>query len=650
MSSEYKYVPYSSFLTIAMSVFFLNAGGVSAQEKNVPFSTDQIIFLPNDTMLPLKQKEVAVELTAEDLSKIESASGEGMKSTQSEEQAEIKTLPQINPVTDVFEDRENNEISVKEDNVRALPVQSSSQMQPIVEGGAQASSFDTAMPEKANNAVSSEKAAHEASLKALAVMPTLQDKADVSTSSQALSSAELPEANTSGYKSSDTDLARNEMFWRSMGLTFENSPVLQRERENVRFAYEKVFEARTGWLPNISAEAGITSSYYNYDSAGNTDETVKSASMGVQQPIYRSGRVLHALKKEEFNAQSAYFDYINSVQNTLLSYVTAYIDVVTAKSSLEYNKANVDRITRQNAATQKEYEVGLLTLTDVSQSKARLSLAQSDYIQAQGYLQQKLAIFTEVTGLNLSEKDFVFPTIEFSALLGDSFPKTLREAQFAALENNPNRKSSLLQIKAAQANVELNKSELYPEISLSGSVARQDTGALSSDNGVSSATIGLVASIPIYDSGLTKSRIRQSKIEKFSQYDNDTSVKREIVQTVTTAYQDYLTAKAVIESSKAGLEAAKTAREGVYSEREVGTRTVLDALDADQELLNAQVQLITAKRNLLLGKFQLLSAMGDLTPDVLPLKPHFDDKLNQEFSALSFKQLFSSDVEPMDNY
>ncbi|PJF38089.1 MAG: hypothetical protein CUN55_18780, partial [Phototrophicales bacterium] len=151
---------------------------------------------------------------------------------------------------------------------------------------------------------------------------------------------------------------------------------------------------------------------YDYDSAGNTDETVKSASVGVQQPIYRSGRVLHALKKEEFNAQSAYFDYLDILQNTILDYVTAYIDVVTAKASLEYNKTNVDRITRQNMATQKEYEVGLLTLTDVSQSKARLSLAQSDYIQAQGFLQQKLAKFTEVTGVTLSESDFVFPDIE----------------------------------------------------------------------------------------------------------------------------------------------------------------------------------------------------------------------------------------------
>lgn len=615
-----------------------------------PFSADQIIFLPNDTTSTISKKEVEVYLSQEDIAAIEVAAGESIENTIAEEQNEIEQLSDRNEVTDVFKTNDSAEtqdtisvdsesIKTKDINISTFPAnQTASKMEPILEG-------DPEAPE----------------------MPT---KDDVSEIAPAVTAKEFEEAEKEEVREEQTETAlsnakseiitttpktldpisRQELFWKTLEQTFENNPILQRERENVRLAYEQVFEARTGWLPNISAEAGISGVYNDYDSGGSTDETIKSASLGVQQPIYRSGRVQHALKREEYNAQSAYFTYLDSVQSVLLSYITAYIDVVTAKSSLEFNKANVERLQQQNEATQKEFDVGLLTLTDVSQSKARLSQARSDYIQAEGFLQQRLAIFTEITGLDLALNDFVFPDVNFDQVLSAPLPKTLRESQFIALENNPVRKASLLQIKAAQANIELNKSELYPEISLSGSVERQDDGALSSSNGQSSAIIGLVASIPIYDAGLTKSRIRQSKIQKFSQYDNDLAVKRQVTQTVTSAYQDFLTAQAVIDSSEAQLEAARTAREGVYSEREVGARTVLDALDADQELLNAQVQLVTARRNLLVGKFALLAAMGYLTPEVLPLESHFNDNLQQEFSTLGFKQLFSSDVQPMDNY
>jgi TolC family type I secretion outer membrane protein len=628
--------------SIAALALVTGANLSKAQETEVKnFSTDQIIFLPNDTAGPNVQKEVEVYLSPEDLAAIEAAAGESIEDTMSEEQNELEHLSERNEITEVFEKNDSfetapassaNPVANEEVNIDAIPPQQKAQiMEPILEGD------PDAPVSEAKPAVSA--AAFETAERQ-EILEETSETAIANAKSEFITNRSEPLA----------PINRQELFWKTLEQTFENNPILQRERENVRLAYEQVFEARTGWLPNISAEAGISGVYNDYDSRGSTDETIKSASLGVQQPIYRSGRVQHALKREEFNAQSAYFTYLDSVQSVLLSYITAYIDVVTAKSSLEFNKSNVERLQRQNEATQKEFDVGLLTLTDVSQAKARLSQARSDYIQAEGFLQQRLAIFTEITGLDLALNDFVFPDVNFDEVLSAPLPKTLRESQFIALENNPVRKASLLQIKAAQANIELNKSELYPEISLSGSVERQDDGALSSANGQSSAIIGLVASIPIYDAGLTKSRIRQSKIQKFSQYDNDLAVKRQVTQKVTSAYQDFLTAQAVIDSSEAQLEAAKTAREGVYSEREVGARTVLDALDADQELLNAQVQLVTARRNLLVGKFALLAAMGYLTPEVLPLESHFNDNLQQEFSTLGFKQLFSSDVQPMDNY
>lgn len=143
--------------------------------------------------------------------------------------------------------------------------------------------------------------------------------------------------------------------------------------------------------------------------------------------------------------------------------------------------------------------------------------------------------------------------------------------------------------------------------------------------------------------------MRQSKINKYIQTNNREFALRAVRSNVTSTWEDYTTAMAVMDSSMAQLEAARIAREGVYSEREVGTRTVLDALDADQELLDAQVALVGARRDLIVAKFALLEAEGALVPENLGFQRLITEKDNSAAARKTARRFFSTDVKPMDN-
>lgn len=433
--------------------------------------------------------------------------------------------------------------------------------------------------------------------------------------------------------------------------TYYTNPTLKEARENLRLAYELVYEARTGFLPDISGAAGVEAEFRDNETTGNDDESIASAGINITQPLFRSGRTDNLIAKQTLDAQSSYYSYLNVAQQVMLSFITSYVDVVTALSEIEFNTQNVARLEKQNDATSKEFEVGLLTLTDVSQSQARLARAKSDLIQAQGLLEQRLASFAQVAGIKPSLEFFEFPDELIENYITDYVPNTLEDATSLALRQNPNLLASRTSLNAAEAQISVNRSELFPELSLNGGLEQRDNGsAPGRSDSETAASIGVVATIPIFNSGVDRSRIRQAKIDKFSKLNAVTSAERNVTQNVTTSWQNFMTAEAVLDSSKKQLEASETAREAIYNEREVGSRTVLEALDADQELLEAQLQIVNARRNFIISQVNLLAVTGQLKSEHFNIDPVLSRNALDELSSLSIDNLFSTSVNPMDNY
>ncbi|GEM_PF-242511 len=439
-----------------------------------------------------------------------------------------------------------------------------------------------------------------------------------------------------------TDMDMNGLY-SILAHTHKTNPVLKAQREQLRLAYEQVFEAESGWLPNVQTDASVESAFNNVEPGGSSDNTAKRVSVSVSQPVYRSGRTVNASSRETLTSQAAYHDYLAEIQSVLLQTITAYIDVVAAKSQVDLNKGNVERLSEENMATSQQFEVGQLTKTDVSQSDARLARGRSDIIRAEGELKGQLAVFKQVSGLSLNIEDFEFPDqTEIKT------PDSLESAIRTGLRDHPSMAAANYRIKSSQANISASYSELLPEVSLNGALEKgydPHPGLLDEQ---SSATLSLSATIPFYDAGVSRSRVRQSKINKYVETNNRESVARAVRQTVTTAWEDYITAKAVLESGMVQVEAARIAREGVYREREVGARTVLDALDADQELLDAEVALINARRDLLVSEFSLLAATGRLLPENLGFNRIITPQDNENYVRDASRDFFSTDVKPMD--
>ncbi len=295
---------------------------------------------------------------------------------------------------------------------------------------------------------------------------------------------------------------------------------------------------------------------------------------------------------------------VNTEQDVLLRAVRAYMNVWRDQAILRLNENNVEVLRRQLEATQDRFEVGEVTRTDVSQAKSRLSRAIADRVDAQGALESSRAVYAEVIGR--APADLAQPDPP------DNLPDSQKAAVRAALEQNPQVRAARFAEIAARRNVRSITGELLPEAELVGRASRS---ANSTSRESSQETLEILAqiSIPLYQRGAVFSRMREAKQTASQRRLELRSAKRQIEQETVSAWEDLQAARAQIKALEDQVRSAEIALEGVRQESKVGARTVLDVLDAEQELLNAEVELIRAQRNEIVAAYSLLSAMGRLT-------------------------------------
>jgi outer membrane protein len=255
-------------------------------------------------------------------------------------------------------------------------------------------------------------------------------------------------------------------------------------------------------------------------------------------------------------------------------------------------------------ATSDRFSVGEVTRTDVSQAEARLARAKADRIQAEGDLENARTTFERVIGM--PPADLKSPALKYE------LPETLESAINEASKKSPNVVSAFFIEKAAQKNVKKITGELLPEVNLEGSFRKSaDEASAGATN--ESAQILATLRIPLYQQGAVSSRVREAKEQAAQWRLTYLDEQRAAVETSRTAWEDLQTARARIEAFKIEIESSDIALEGVRQEANVGSRTVLDVLDAEQELLDAQVNLVRAERDEFVAATELAAAVGKLT-------------------------------------
>jgi outer membrane protein len=275
-------------------------------------------------------------------------------------------------------------------------------------------------------------------------------------------------------------------------------------------------------------------------------------------------------------------------------------------------KNNVDVLNTNLRASRDRFDVGDLTVTDVAQSEARLSLAKSQLATAQGNLTASREAYRRVIGTWPDQLD------QPPAL--PALPGSSDEAVAVALDNNPAIESATATTQAAQFDVRTARAARLPTFSAIGGSSYNDyLGTRGNQVGVPNAGLdqtqgqhnfGVSLNLPLYQGGLVGARVRQAQALEGQALEQSIGTERQVIASVRSAFAIYQAAGAAITANQQAVSANRLALTGVRAENSVGQRTVLNVLDAELELLNSQVALVTAQRDQYVAGFALLNAMG----------------------------------------
>ncbi|MEO1708957.1 MAG: TolC family outer membrane protein [Pseudomonadota bacterium] len=400
--------------------------------------------------------------------------------------------------------------------------------------------------------------------------------------------------------------AHSETLDQALAFAYKNNPEIDAQRATLRATDEGVAIARSGYRPTISSQLSVSSQNTNTKpgSPSEGSSRPRTFQLNLTQPLFTGFQVTNAVNEAEANVRAGQQTLRNTEQTVLLNAATAYVDVVRDGALLRLNRSDLTFNLRELQATQDRFSVGEVTRTDVAQARAAVSAARSAVSLAEANLRNSRAVYRQVVGrqpANLRE-----PPVPARRI-----PRSLHDAIRIGLKSNPLVIQALYQEQAARFNVDEVFGQLLPQAQLEASyTATRDSSPVSELSEQAIVTSRLT--IPLYLAGSVRAQIRQAKQTHVNTIQNIETVKRQVRQAVTSAWSLLRASQAQLVSNRAQVQANQIALAGVREEERVGQRTLLDVLEAQQALLNAQVALTTTQRDIVVNAYSLISAIGQL--------------------------------------
>ena len=425
-----------------------------------------------------------------------------------------------------------------------------------------------------------------------------------------LTLAALVAALAAGTASADT-------LREALATTYATNPTLTAQREALKATDAGVAIARAGGRPQLSAIAGINRDLTRrgiLDTGGSRGPTV-NVGADLSYPLFSGGSVRNSIRAARQRVEAGRATLRAVEGDVFTEAVAAYMDVIRDRAIVELNSNQVRVLTTNLEATQDRFEIGDVTRTDVAQSEARLQLSRSQLALAQSRLAASEENYRRVIG---KRPDTLAPPPPLPPL-----PQTAEQAVQIALVNNPDIVAINREAVAAGLDVSVARAGRLPTVSgvLSGDYVNVMGGDASPLGRTGTQTaVGLTSRIPIYQGGLPAARIRQAQAFEGQVLERMIATERTVVANTRSAFAAYEAAQRAIAANEVAVKANELALEGARAERSVGTRTVIEVLNAEQELLNSQVLLVTARRDAYVVGFQLLNAMGQAEADDLGLE------------------------------
>ena len=398
----------------------------------------------------------------------------------------------------------------------------------------------------------------------------------------------------------------------ALAKAYQNNATLNAARAGVRVTNEGVPLAKSGWRPTIVGSGSISAATQN-----GTQITTGSFGIQIQQALFDGFQTQNNVAAAEARVRAAQENLRNTEQNILFNAASAYMDVIRDRRIAAFRQQNLEFLVEQVRASQSRFEVGEGTRTDVAQAQASRSAAEAQLSAARAQAQVSEATYREVVGENPGPLQSASP-------LSNLMPLDLDQAFVTALGRHPAVLATQHLVDVAAFAVKSAEGALLPQLNVQAGVQRtfQDRGVNAGT--ANSARIGLNLTVPFYTGGRGSAQVRQSK-ESLGEARIDVDVIRDQVrQAVAAAWAQYLAARETAAATRQLVQAAELALAGVVEERNVGQRTTLDVLNAQADVINAQINLASSERDAVVASYAILSAMGALSVRSLglPVEEH----------------------------
>lgn len=396
-----------------------------------------------------------------------------------------------------------------------------------------------------------------------------------------------------------------------------SNPELRKSAADRDAAFEKINEARSPLLPQLGLGADYTYSNGYRDSNG-LNSNATSASLQLTQTLFDMSK-WRALTLQEKSAGIQDVTYQTDQQTLILNTATAYFKVLNAIDVLSYTQAQKDAVYRQLDQTTQRFNVGLVAITDVQNARSQYDTVLANEVTARNDLDNAVEELRQVTGN-------YYP--ELASLNVDGFKTNKPQAVNALLKEAENRNLSLLQARLSQdlareqirlaqdghlPTLNLTASTGVSDTSYSGSKTRaSDAGTRYDDSNEGQNKIGLSFSLPLYQGGMVNSQVKQAQYNFVGASEQLESAHRSVVQTVRSSFNNINASISSINAYKQAVVSAQSSLDAMEAGYSVGTRTIVDVLDATTTLYNAKQQLANARYTYLINQLNVKFALGTL--------------------------------------
>lgn len=417
---------------------------------------------------------------------------------------------------------------------------------------------------------------------------------------------------------STTSLAYADDLLEIYNIAQNKDPLILQSKAQKDSAYAAIGQAQAANLPQINLNGSVNYTKTNKNDYGTA--LVSGGSISLQQSIWRHSNFINTSLAEK-SATMSDLAYNNAKQDLIIRTCDAYFGVLEASDVLKFAKANQEALKQQYDESNQRFQVGLIANTDVQEAKAAYDGATAQVIIAENHLTNSYENLRQITGMehkNLAELDvskFSTPDVQ----------KNSSDLLKTAEENNFTLQRQMIAKEMAKQKISLARTGYEPTLDLIGSIGTKHTNYKEEeryareDNTINSASIGLEFNMPLYSGGATNAAVDVATADYIAASEALESTHRSIQTNVYSQYNNVNASIGTVKAYNQATISAKSALDATVAGYKVGTRTIVDVLDATQKFYNAESQLASARYNYIMNRLNLKYTIGLLTEEDLML-------------------------------